>query len=241
MHFLCTKFANSVVARSQVLAHRTPSLVRSSLLPLPHSPACCLLHQCFGLWTLMVGGTNYMAAWEVFTFAQLIPCLGLRVMVEKEAAACLLFSCFCLLGEALYHRITSKQSFPYYPPPSNLGLSVSRSHCFLSVFHIMVVVHTFSAPGWHHDKGLSQHSHKVSVLKCPGLAGPRDLWINSRNVRECDFGSYLPSKLGQVTHDTVSQDNISSGEVGQGWLWTTCEYRIRKSGWEDLTWRSFCF
>lgn len=55
-----------------------------------------------------------MAAWEVFTFAQLIPCLGLRVMVEKEAAACLLFSCFCLLGEALYHRIASHRNSPFH-------------------------------------------------------------------------------------------------------------------------------
>lgn len=43
-----------------------------------------------------------MAAWEVFTFAQLIPCLGLRVMVEKEAAACLHFSCFSIIASEHY-------------------------------------------------------------------------------------------------------------------------------------------
>lgn len=149
--------------------------------------------------------------------------------------------CMSSLLLLLYHRVWALQPVPYHTPPSNLGLSVSRSHCFLSVFHVVVVVHTFSAPGWQHDKGLVQHSHKVSVLKCPGLAGSGDLWINSRNVREYDFGTSLPSKLGQAIRDTVTQDGISSGEVGQGWLWTACEYRIWKSGWEDLTWHSFCF
>lgn len=139
----------------------------------------------------------------LFAFAQLIHCLGLKYgSRDMETAMILSFFCYCILHlrVQLAHLIWIPYSFPLHTTPtfpSYLGLSVCHSYCFLSFLvlnlYVMVLVYTFSTASWHQDKGLLKHSHKGHVWHMLRSGRACDLWINSRNVREFDFGaSSLP-------------------------------------------------